>query len=209
MIYVMRAAMELGLGIAWLTLLGAPLLGGMIVWISKSQNPEALRRLCWASLAMITVVILATIVGIRTWSAEINLIFWAAAYLSFSILASSTWTLTNKLIRFPLGIAAYLAFVPGYLLGTVGLLGLVFILGDYLSPPQIEEQLRPGLACEVTNWGIAISDSGYEVSLYRYWSWFPILRLKVASTVINQTSPDPNIEGATCDSVARENGYAG
>jgi hypothetical protein len=200
--------MEPGFVIVWVALIGGSAIGAYLVHIVHKRSSKSFNRLCWISASFITFVFGAAAIGLQTSSSLANMLFWVAAYLAYAILAAALWKLKPKALRISLGILTQLVFVPGYILGTIGLFGLMLILADYLSPEQQIRKMRPGLDCQQVGWGNAMSDSGYHVNLYRYWEPLPILRLKIASATVNEANQAAGQTRATCESVAASAGYA-
>jgi hypothetical protein len=198
--------MGIGLLIVWTALLLGPTFGIILARIAAGKS-GGLRRLVWISSGCLVFVVAADYLGLRTSFALANLIFWVAAFLSICAVSGAIWTIERKPIRIALGILSHLIFVPGYILGTIGILGLMFIMADYLEPPQRISTLQPGLSCEVMGWGNATSQSGYDVSLYRYLPFLPLIRLKVASITVNQSNTRSGRTSADCESVGKEFGY--
>ena len=188
--------------IAELTLLFAPI-GAAIATASVRDKPAAARRLWIGSSIYLGVFAAAWVLGVETVSAPVNFVLSAGVYWFFSLAAVLCLTLTFRPARLVMGGLGLVSFLPGYVLATVGLLGLVFIVGDYAGPPRRAVVLRPGLSCRVMNWGAAFSDDGYDVHLYRYWPWMPLLRRQVAKITVDETEPVKGLASASCEGVAR------
>jgi hypothetical protein len=65
----------------------------------------------------------------------------------------------------------------------------MLILADYTGPSHDVEQMAPGLICETTNWGWALT-GGYKVHLYRRWPAFPFIEREVVVLTVNQNAND-------------------
>jgi hypothetical protein len=186
-------------------LLIGPPVGAAIVWILHLHRRRTLLfRLCVAALGLIAIVSLSLFLKVQTASLACNFAFCLAAFLAYCLLAPACWTMRPRVIGFITGTLACAALIPGYILGTIGVLGLDFMLADYLSPPIHVELVAPGLSCRVMAWGAAFADSGYTVHLYRYWPVFPLLRREVASTSVNETDPGNGPTSASCASAAAQ-----
>jgi hypothetical protein len=157
-----------------------------------------------AALGLIAIVALALFLKVQTASLVCNLALCLAAFLAYCLLAPALWTVQPRFIGFITGTLACAALLPSYILGTIGVLGLNFILADYLSPPTHVELIAPGLSCSETVWGAAFSDSGHSIHLYRYWPAFPLLRREVARVSVNETDPGDGPTSASCTSVAAQ-----
>ncbi len=97
---------------------------------------------------------------------------------------------------------AYVPILGGYVLGTIGALALPFLTADRFAAPIHAEQIRPGLLCEITEWGAAF-DGGYTVHLYRFWPIAPILRRQVASVSVTETGEN-GVTNTICKDIATQ-----
>ena len=185
-------------------LLAAPPVAIAAFVVIRRQRPVWLRHLAIGAASMLLIMIAATALGFSFENTLANFVGFVAGCLAYSFLAVSCWQ-----IRFlPLRIIALLgAAIPtciGYVLSTIGLLGLMLVVGDYARPPNKVEQMDSGLVCRVTGWGSAITDSGYTVHLYRSWAWLPLIERSVVSISINESESARSIDaptGATCADV--------
>src|SRR6185436_18991190 len=102
-----------------------------------------------------------------------------------------------------LGAMASLLLLTGFLAGTVGAIGVIFVLGD--TVPIHSELVKPDLNCYVTSWGnVTTPHSGYYVVFKRQ---VPII--SVLEYVVGQEAfEDPNFEPIEACSRAR-NALAG
>jgi hypothetical protein len=169
--------------------------------LTRWRRPAWLRRLIIGAASLLLIIIAASALGFSFEKTLANFVSFAVGCLAYSFLAVSCWQ-----IRFlPLRIVALLgAAIPigvGYLLSTIGMLGLMLVVGDYSVAPYKIEQMESGLVCRVTGWGSAITDSGYTVHLYRTWGWLPLIERSVVSISINESASARSIDapaGATC-----------
>jgi len=139
--------------------------------------------------------------GLQTVWPSINLLFGLIALLAYWVIAGALGTVRPRILGYVLGMVAYIPAIPSVFLSTVGLLGSVFIVGEYLSSPLAERRLDAGLSCRVMAWGMVLTDEGYTVHLYRSLPWFP-LRLEVATVRVDETDSRGDPTFATCESVA-------
>ena len=71
-----------------------------------------------------------------------------------------------------------IVFGLGYLLSTIGILGVGFVLGDYDTSSQTH--ISKNLIYKETTLGNAISDyRGKRVEIYKTISWFPIIEWRI------------------------------
>lgn len=183
--------------VIWLTLLTAPPIAvGAFAVIRR--RPARLQ----AVVAGCTLVIAATI-GLAFGQVSFtlpmaNTICMALSYLGYCFVAAACLAIRRPLARYSALIVALLPIVIGYLLGSIGLLALLFVVGDYSDPPLRVEHPQQNLTCRVTAWGMAASDSGHTVHLYRRWPLLPGLEKEVVRIVVNETHPDPLQTDASC-----------
>ncbi|MFG6486381.1 hypothetical protein ACG04R_06845 [Roseateles sp. BYS78W] len=187
------------LSIAWIGILFAPPVAIGTFFITSRHRPAAMRRLSMTCVLLMALVAAAACLDVSFTSVTANTVCWSAAYFSYCFLAISAWRLRRLAVRIPVLMVAALPVAVGYLLGTVGMLGLMFILDDYTRPPMQTTDIAHGLECRVTSWGMAASDSGYTVHIYRHWALIPLLEREVARIVINQSNPQAGLQSASCD----------
>ena len=158
----------------------------------------ARRALSWILIyaaAYIPVIPLPAIVGLRFTAVLANVtsidLIWPAWCFCC---AYGCWA-KGSLWRAPSWFAACLSVGMGYFLGTVGMLGVFFIVGDITAPP-FQSFETPELACEATMWGGPGGDSGYIVVLYRRWTAVPWFRFRLTDTSVDETVSDPPVSCA-------------
>lgn len=185
--------------IAWFCLLGAPPVAIATFFAIRRCWPNAVTRTLIVCSLLLGVVVGFAFLGVSSISTATNTICLAVAYFSYCFLAISTWRLRPRILRIPALVVAALPIAVGYMLGTVGILALMFIVGDYTRPPFQATEMAPDLQCRVTSWGMAASDTGYTVHLYKRWPAMPFLEREIGHIVINETHPLPGLESASCD----------
>lgn len=156
----------------------------MIRW----RRPNALSNAVIGSATAIVVVAGFTLLSTSFTSTLANVACISFAYLAYCFLAASCWKIRLLALRIPALIVAAVPIGVGYVLGTVGVLGLAFVVGDYSRPSKPATQMTNVLMCRVTVWGMAASDSGYTVHLYKHWLGLPFVEREVFSIVVNETS---------------------
>jgi hypothetical protein len=137
-----------------------------------------------------------------------NITAFIVAYAAYCFLAVSCLRIRSLLLRIPAFIVAAIPVFAGYVLCTVGTLALIFIVGDYTSPPRHTEQIRPDLICRITGWGAAFTASGSTVHLYKSWPWLPFLERSVGSISVTEsgdTETGPQIGASCADAMAKYN----
>jgi hypothetical protein len=174
------------------TLLIAPLLGLLVAWGVRKVPAKRLRYL-YATIAIPLLV--ATVVAISPWSFRGTVIdAWlvAADYLAYCI---GTVVATLRMGFGPWRNAArVVATAPiaiGYLLGTVGYLGLAFGVGDF-EPTSIET-LSPGLSYRTYDFGNATTRyGGTIVEVYAQPRAVPFIERRLCSDLYLNNEHDLN-----------------
>lgn len=154
--------------------------------------------LCAMAVALIVCLAALKISATIRW---VNVFAFDLAYIAYCYLAVSAYQVGNPLLRVAAIIILHMPVILGYFMGTVGVLALLFLVGEKVEPPLKVERLSESLYCEITGWGMAASDSGYAVSLLKSWQSFPFMAREVYSASINETHPsDGQTGGWDCSS---------
>jgi hypothetical protein len=166
------------LALPWLVLMLAPVAG----YIARRRRSP--RQLVPGVLFISTLIPALALSGVSTSSQTLNLLLCLAAYAGYCILAAYSFAPARLALRIPLVVLAYLPIAAMTIFATIGILALAFLLAQ--TYPSARQQLRPGLVCETTQWGLP---GGYELKLYRSLPAFPWVRRLVYDTSIDQTRP--------------------
>lgn len=190
---------------AWIGLLAAPLVALAAFTSTRGYWRFMLRWLVSASALTLAIVVTSNALGFSFRGATPNVAAFIIAYGAYCFLAFACWQIRFLPLRLLALAVGVLPIIAGYALGTVGMLGLLFIIGDYARPPVRTEQLEGDLQCEVRLWGMAASDSGYTVRLYRVWTKLPFIEQSLARASVNQTdtSKGPPQDVTCADLVTR------
>ncbi|KSB88831.1 hypothetical protein AS593_23255 [Caulobacter vibrioides] len=167
------------------TTLSVLLLGPPSAWLvllaARGLGQGASRLLLATAATVLAIAILASWLGIGFRDGRANLVVIGAAYLAYAVLAFAAPRLADRpaLRRRPTALAVLLfaAFTPmaiGYVLGTVGMLAMAFLLGDATAPPVLREVRASGLVCEVRRRSGGPSDDSYRYGLYRETPLLPL-----------------------------------
>lgn len=186
--------MESTFFIVWVWVLAAP----VITVLAHRRRPTAWKPLSFGSLGLISVVALAVVLDASFVWPEANILVLCVAYSAYCFLAFSSLRIKRKLVRYSVLLIAASPIALGYLLGTVGALGLGFIVADVTQPAIRIETIEDRLVCRVTGWGAAMTDSGYNVSAYRQYG--PFLERRVAKLTVNESADG---SPANCSDVAK------
>jgi hypothetical protein len=146
-------------------------------------------------VAVLGILVASTIIGLGFTLRAANVLCWTLGYWLYCFLAASCLLIPSKIARIVALVVAAIPILIGYVLDTVGVLGLGFILEDYSRAPDHTEQMGAGLICRITEWGMAVGASGYTVDLYRALP-VPFLERNVASITVTQT--DSSAKDVNC-----------
>jgi len=113
-----------------------------------------------------------------------------AAYLAYCFLAACCLRIPLKALRIVGLFVTAMPILTGYILGTVGRLALGWTVLGASDPPK---PMSTGVVCSITYWGSVASDSGYNVHLYKIWSWAPFLQREVFFASVDQTVDQPEM----------------
>src|SRR5580698_2772317 len=138
-------------GLVWAGLLGAPVLALATFIFLRRYGRQSLALIAAAGTLLFFCLMVFS--GLSFVSVSANFACFVVAYFAYSFLAVSCLGIPRKLVRIPAFVVAIIPMGFGYLLSTIGLLGLAFIVGDYTRPPKRVEQMEDGLACRTTGWG--------------------------------------------------------
>ena len=185
----------LAFSIVWISLIFSTPLAIWAFSEKRGNNSQRKRRLLWTSAVVMALVLLSQFIRIRFTSVYLNIFTFTLAYLAYCFLVASTWRIESKLIRFVSVAVMHIPIAIGYVLGTIGFLGLILIVMQETEPSQKTEQLASNLNCEVRYWGGFGSESGYAVNLHKQWPLLPFIEKKVYSVSINETQNASDGEG--------------
>lgn len=189
--------------LAWFTLSCGPILT-VVVARGQLGGGQSLQRLCVRAAILLLSVAVCWSIDLEFAWRLLNWIALAAAYLAWCTLMGALFRLPPRALGLALGTLGSVSLIPGLVLTTVGILGLMFFVGDYAAPPAKLVRLPSGLDCVVTKWGNATTDDGHDVHLYRYISWLPVLRRQVRRLIVNETYPTRDVPRTTdCDTFKR------
>jgi hypothetical protein len=150
-------------------------------WISRQPTVAAV------CVSVVVFVLGAAALGLSFKDPLANFVVFTIAYAAYCLLAVLCWRIPSLFIRIPALLLAAIPICFGYVLCSIGALGLMFIVGDYTSPPKHTEQMNRNLTCRVTLWGASFTASGYTVHLYKSWAWLPFVEKSVVTMSVNQT----------------------
>jgi hypothetical protein len=163
----------------WFTVLIAPPLAFVVFFTIQKTRTGIQLSVSLLLIPSLLISLIMFIFGFRFTNPLISIFWLAGSYFLYCLLAASTLQIKFKPLRYLVLIVAALPICLGYILGTVGLLGLFFIVGDMVRPPDQTEEMETSLVCELTLTGFAGS-SDYSVDLYESWPRIPFIRRRLA-----------------------------
>lgn len=154
-----------------------PILSFIVIRLTKKRLK--LRKLIITTSAIFTVLaFLGLLSGISTTLSELDWIIVSTIYLTISFILVRTQFQQNKIIKITGMIAMVIVFGIGYVSGTVGILGIGFIVNDYKV--EYTKCLENGIIYKEMSLGNAISNyRGKRVEIYKTISWLPIIEWKI------------------------------
>lgn len=169
----MSSALSFWVAIA--SLVGTPLLAPVgAKWLHRQAPPR--RVTCLRVLAAFASgVAIAVASGVSTRWQPLSLALAGAAFACAAVAGLSAFGWRPTWLGRLVGAATIVPLAASLLLGTVGFLGVAFIVGD--GEPVHEEAWPDGRACQVTTFGNATtSNGGYDVARLRRPAWLPALQ---------------------------------
>lgn len=182
--------------LAWMLLLGAPVVGGGLhLAVRDRLSTEPRRAMMWLLSAGVGLAILAAAFGVRFVSLTANIIVAAIAYGAYVLLVLSLSAMRRSSVAKHIILAVALIPVAfGYFLGTIGALGLRFTVGEFEAQANTTS-LAPGLTCVRTEGGGP--SGGYTLRVHREWPLAPFLHREVRALGFSKEGKGP----ASCDAL--------
>jgi hypothetical protein len=175
--------------LVWGSLLAIPPFAIVIFTLIRKRSFQIQSKMFRVAAIWIVLTVAAFVLKISFSIPFANFIWLIITYFSYCYASLYLcWKIHQKVIRFIVLGSAAIPVCFGYVLSTIGVLGLMFIVGDYVRPPNQIEKMKPSLVCETTLWGMAASDEGYIVHLYRFWPVVPFVRKEVVNINVDETA---------------------
>jgi hypothetical protein len=179
-------------------LVGAPVLAMIAFVLLRRKWPAVQLKVMICCAASLLIVICCVWLRLSFIKPLGNFICVGLAYLAYCYLVFSCWRLP-KILRLIAVIILSVPIVVGYIGGTIGSLGLMFIVGESYEQPLQIVKYDAGLICRIVPWGAAMSDEGYTVHLYQHWAAISFLEREVQEIVIDQSDPEGGPTSASCN----------
>lgn len=154
-----------------------------LLFFFATKNRLGLRKKVFtASCILTTLSILSLLTDISTTLSELDWIILSTIYFTISFGLMWTQFQRNKLLKILGGVSLFVVFSFGYLSGTIGALGVGFIVGEHDT--EYEKWLGNGIIYKESLLGNAISDErGKKVELYKTITWLPIIEWKIQKKI--------------------------
>jgi len=150
-----------------------PIISFIVLWLTKNRL-ELRRQLIIASSILTALAFFGLATNISTTLSELDWLIVSTIYLTISLTLAWTQFQKNKILKVFGIIAMVLVFGVGYLSGTIGALGVGFVVGEYNT--EYEEWLGGGIIYKESTLGNAVSDHrGKKVEIYKTISWLPLI----------------------------------
>ena len=177
------------------------LLGGglLLGW----NRPSWQRRGVWISISLLAGLLGAWALGLGFDHRGLNVMSWGGGYAALCGLLACWRSRQSRVIQIIGTGVLMLAVLAGYTASTVGLLALIFVLGDLVRAPRHSQTFESGLVCRTTVWGASFSDSGDLFTLVRPLPGLPGVHRVVFTAMTNAYDEAPAI--SSC--VAAERAY--
>ncbi len=144
-----------------------------MLWLTKNRL-EFRRQLFITSSILTALAFFGLVTNISTTLSELDWLVVSTIYLTISLALALTQFQKNKILKVSGIIAMIFVFGVGYLSGTIGILGVGFVVGEYDT--EYEEWLGDGIIYKESTLGNATSDHrGKKVEIYQTISWLPLV----------------------------------
>jgi hypothetical protein len=154
-----------------------PIISLLLIQFTKKRL--SLRKPVFVVSSVLTLLALfGLLTNISTTLSELDWVIFSTIYFTISLVLVWTQFQKNKLLKVLGFIAMFIVFAFGYLSGTIGALGVGFVVGEYDT--EYEKWLGNGIIYKESLLGNAISDHrGKKVELYKTITWLPFIEWKI------------------------------
>ncbi|WP_426044139.1 hypothetical protein [Caulobacter sp. DWR3-1-2] len=178
----------------WLTLLLAPILAGLLIFLGRSFSFITTRQILTSASLYMAAMFLSCMSNIGSASVLVTVALLCGLYIAYCLLVCGMFFLKVPHIRWPLLLLAMTPVAFGYLLVSFGGLALAFIIDDAVTAPTSVESAGKGLRCEIRPWRPPPADvpedrSGYNVDVFDEWKPTS-LRRRLVRLEVNETAGD-------------------
>lgn len=150
------------------------------------DKPNVRKWIFYVAFIMSGFSMLGYLTNISTTLSELDWVFISSNYFSISLVLWWTQFQKNKLLKISGVVIMLFTFGIGYLSGTVGALGVGFVVSDYV--PETEKWLGDGLIYKECNIGNATTDyRGKQVEIFKTIQWLPIIEWRTQQREYHNT----------------------
>lgn len=155
-----------------------PIIGFVLFRITRNK-PVRRKQVFITLLTLFSITALGMTLKFSTTSTFID---WLLLSLTYLAICFFLWVLAfhrNVFIKI-VGIISLTLFLGiGYMMSTIGILGLAFTLGDYETVDI--QKLDNGIICKKTCYGnVTVDSSGTWIRIYKTIKWLPIIEWQLA-----------------------------
>ncbi|NBW35664.1 MAG: hypothetical protein EBR30_11740 [Cytophagia bacterium] len=156
-----------------------PLLTYFLIKLSR-HNKFLRNRIAGTTLLLIILITISLSLDISTTSIEVD---WVLITIYYFGICLGIWRVVesgNKLIKISGYILMILFFGLGYFLGTIGVLGVGFAIGEYV--PRKQNKITNCLSYKEIGLGNAVSDyRGLQVEIFEEFKYIPFIEKRVST----------------------------
>jgi len=150
------------IGFIWGGLIIAPPVAFLISTVLRLWRPNLVRKFVYGCVIYIGIVVIFLLYGISFSDQRISAGSLATVYLAYCCLVVSSLKISRLAVRIPVAVVGITSIALGYMLASVGALGLAFIIGDTI--PVFNQQVSPGITCRVTTYGTVFTSRGGQIA---------------------------------------------
>lgn len=171
--------------LVWLLLLAAPIAALLLQTLARRLPQRAYVVTVVASAVFLGAIVAAAMAGIRFVPVLANIWMLATAYAAYAFLVFSIGRLPwPAMARYSALVVASLPIAHGYFMGSVGLLALMFVAGEYVDPPRQTFRLSQNTTCVLTEGGGL--DTAYTLRLHHEWPQAPWLHRQIDTAMVGE-----------------------
>jgi hypothetical protein len=154
-----------------------PILTLILVRLTR-KNTRLEKRLIKIALGITFLTIFGLIFNVSSTIKELDWVLVTSIYFSICLILWTVYYFTNKTVKILAVISMFFVFGSGYLSGSIGIIGVGFVVGAYDT--SYEKSLGDGLIYKETPIGNAVADyRGKKVEIYKTIKWLPIIEWRI------------------------------
>lgn len=153
---------------------------GFLLFILTRKKIELRKKIIKVVFIVSGLTILGVLTKVSTTITALDWILVTIPFLAGIILLWWTQFQKNRIFKITGIISMAIVFSLGYLSGTLGILGVGFVVGEYVT--NNEQWFENGLIYKETSLGNAISDyRGTRIEINRTIKWLPLIEWEIAN----------------------------